>query len=190
MLKAFHVQREKGGEERKRKREKEKEEGKREKPRSIASNYLVGKRCVNTGHTVFPRLFRVLHLHCLPLLFSVSLYPSIHLLYCLYTCAFLPCIFSQARRISPSAFRLPCLFVALCPEIRDLWRARTIVQKEGNSFDKKGTCTRMDNRTYFSTLARIAFRNASCNNCLDDFSYFEILHSYFEYFAHIVKVLD
>lgn len=121
----------------------------RERPRSIAGNYLVGKRYVNT---VFPRLFCALLLpsSSLP---SILLYLSIYLLHCLCTvCARSLCIPSQARRISSPAFRLPCLLLHyvlryICSRKRTAGKGRAIV-----IFDKKCTCTKVDNHIYFSTL--------------------------------------
>jgi len=176
------------GKEKERKRKREKEEKRREKPRSIAGNYLAGKRCVNTGHTVFPRLFRVLHLHCLPLLFSVSLYPSPLLsLYGIRARSFRVSSRKLDEFHRPRSVYLVCL-LHYVPRYATCGARERSCRRKGNSFDKKVLVPRWI--VILTFLLWLAFRNASCNNCLDNFSYFEILHSYFKYFAHIVKVLD
>lgn len=134
MLKAFLAAERESESERRKERERERES---ERAWGIAGNYLVGKRCVNTGHTVFPRPFRAFLSRrvSLPLFPSTSLYPSIHLLHSLYTvqCMYvcIPCV----RFASTTNFtaRIPFTFSVCCIMPRDTRCARAIEEKRKDS---------------------------------------------------------
>lgn len=108
-------------------RKTERERRPREWAWGIAGNYLVGKRCVNTGHTVFPRLFRALLSRAGPSsrspsvsLFSFPRSPFIRLSISFTVSVRRGCVRSLCTHLASSTnftVRIPCLFVALCPGI-------------------------------------------------------------------------